>query len=180
MGGFREEQEPDWGPRIILGAAAKPASLPPHASSAGRFEGEPVSVVSTHMGMPNMDFVARECRAVVKGPMAIIRLGTCGAVQRPAKLGDLLVASKGSISIRREPDYWTAGNGHQPYVCSLPVPADPQLSAILVAQAAALVGGDRVVEGLNASADSFYSSQVRAPAACACVHVRDCTYLPMS
>lgn len=32
--------------------------------------------------------------------MAIVRLGTCGAVQAPAKLGDLLVASAGSIAIR--------------------------------------------------------------------------------
>lgn len=44
---------------------------------------------------------------------------------------------------------------------SLPVPADPELSTLLVAEAAALVGPGRVVEGLNASADSFYSSQVR-------------------
>jgi len=32
--------------------------------------------------------------------MAIMRLGTCGATQPPAKLGDMLVASKGSIVVR--------------------------------------------------------------------------------
>ncbi|KAG2427917.1 hypothetical protein HYH02_014519, partial [Chlamydomonas schloesseri] len=173
----------------------------------GRFQGEPVSIVSTHMGMPNMDFVVRENRAVVRGQMAIVRLGTCGAVQRPAKLGDLLIAARGSIGIRRDPDYWTlahqhvhqqqhhatgngsgtsaaggapapaAANGNgaagglsysygagaaagtRPYMVSLPVPADDELAALLTAEATAVVGAGRVVQGLNASADSFYSSQ---------------------
>eukprot|EP00967_Tisochrysis_lutea_P053744 scaffold66976_cov18-Tisochrysis_lutea.AAC.2 len=35
--------------------------------------------------------------------MAIVRLGTCGAAQPPAKLGDMLVASAGSIAIRYIP-----------------------------------------------------------------------------
>ena len=160
------------------------------------------------MGMPNMDFVVRENRAVVRGQMAIVRLGTCGAVQRPAKLGDLLIASHGSIGIRRDSDYWTLafqkeqeqaqlqhhaaghggltaanGNGNgfgnsnggglsysygsgaaagaRPYMVSLPVPADGELAALLTAEATAVVGPGRVVQGLNASADSFYSSQVR-------------------
>jgi uridine phosphorylase len=52
------------------------------------------------MGMPNMDFVVRESRAVIDGPMAIVRLGTCGALRLPAQLGDLLVASRGAICIR--------------------------------------------------------------------------------
>ena len=34
-----------------------------------------VSVVATGMGMAMMDFVVRECRAVVDGQMAICRLG---------------------------------------------------------------------------------------------------------
>ncbi len=52
--------------------------------------------------MPNMDFVIRECRAVAPEgePMLVVRLGTCGAVQRPAKLGNLLIASCGSVCIR--------------------------------------------------------------------------------
>ncbi|GFR52160.1 hypothetical protein Agub_g14691 [Astrephomene gubernaculifera] len=186
----------------------------------GLYEGQPVSIVSTHMGMPNMDFVVRENRAVVRGQMAIVRLGTCGAVQRPAKLGDLLIASHGSISIRRDPDYWsllesashhhTAGNGdsncascnnnssnmnglavhasintngatagtngqthgagsnssncmigRKPYTVAMRVPADAQLAALLAAEAERVVGAERVVHGLNASADSFYSSQGR-------------------
>lgn len=121
--------------------------------------------------------------------MAIVRLGTCGAVQRPARLGDLLIATHGSIAIHRNPDFWTlsmqgaAGNGSsssgaapsssksvqegssvadaRPYRLCLPVPADQELGSLLVEEAAAAVGAGRVVQGLNASADSFYSSQVR-------------------
>ena len=52
------------------------------------------------MGMANMDFVIRECQAVVQGPLAMIRLGTCGAIQPPAHLGNFLVASEGSICVR--------------------------------------------------------------------------------
>ena len=59
-----------------------------------------MSIVSTMMGMANMDFVIRECQAIVEGSMAMVRLGTCGAVQPPASLGSFLVASEGSICIR--------------------------------------------------------------------------------
>lgn len=52
------------------------------------------------MGMANMDFVIRECQAVVDGPLAMVRLGTCGAVQPPAHLGSFLVASEGSVCVR--------------------------------------------------------------------------------
>ena len=68
--------------------------------TAGSYRGVPVSICSTLMGTPNMDFVVRENRAVVDGQMAFIRLGTCGALQRPARLGDAIVASPGSVFIR--------------------------------------------------------------------------------
>jgi len=37
----------------------------------GGFGGVPVSIIATGMGAPNMDFVVREARAVVDGPMAM-------------------------------------------------------------------------------------------------------------
>lgn len=154
--------------------------------------------------------------------MAIVRLGTCGAVQRPAKLGDLLLATHGSVAVHRDPDYWTlmdeqqydnpqqsgsgssssngaaSGNGAcanglpkvaetgvrvsdsfvqgggrstaagdavppRPYRVTLPVRGDGGLGSLLAKEAAAVVGEERVVQGLNASGDSFYSSQVRYP-----------------
>lgn len=52
------------------------------------------------MGTANMDFAVRESLAVVEGPVAIIRLGTCGVVQAPGMVGNLQVATKGAVSIR--------------------------------------------------------------------------------
>lgn len=67
---------------------------------AGLYNNIPISIVTTMMGMPNMDFVVRESRAVVDGQMAIVRLGTCGALRPPATLGTLLVASQGAVCLR--------------------------------------------------------------------------------
>jgi len=39
----------------------------------GTFEGVSISIVSIGMGCPMMDFFIRESRAIVAGPMAIIR-----------------------------------------------------------------------------------------------------------
>jgi len=130
-------------------------------TATGLYNGVPVSIVSHLMGIANMDFMVRECRAVTDGTMAVVRLGTCGALQPPAKLGDLLVASAGAIFVRRDPDAWTLNDGTPPYATSLPVLPDAELSAALAAEGARQLGPQHVVEGLNATADSFYSSQGR-------------------
>jgi uridine phosphorylase len=39
----------------------------------GTFNGVAVSIIATGMGYPMMDFVVRETRAVVNGPMAMLR-----------------------------------------------------------------------------------------------------------
>ena len=77
--------------------------------AAGRYLGVPLSIVVTHMGLANADFVVRECRAVVPHgrQMAVVRLGTCGALQAPARLGTLVVASPGAVLIR-----WAGRGGH--------------------------------------------------------------------
>lgn len=131
----------------------------------GLHQGTRVSIVSTMMGHPNMDFVVRENRAVVDGQMAIIRLGTSGGLQPPASIGTVVVAFPGSVSIRRDPDAFAdAASLAHPYIVSLPVAADPLLSHRLRAELEARLGAGGVAEGLNASADSFYSSQGRAAA----------------
>eukprot|EP00899_Mesostigma_viride_P015371 jgi/Mesvir1/23835/Mv10640-RA.1 len=164
----------------------------------GLYEGVVISIISTGMGIAMMDFLVRESRAVVDGPMAFIRLGTCGILQPVAALGGFVVASKGSVVIRREPDYFEHvaaasgkgskgsdegknGNGvngspliagmtppaprEAPYRISRPVPADAALSALvyerLMEVTGAVPGDGQVVEAMNATADSFYSSQGR-------------------
>ena len=59
----------------------------------GKFNGVSVSVVATEMGTPNMDFIVRETRGVVEGPMAIVRFGSCGIVQRATAPGSICVAT---------------------------------------------------------------------------------------
>ena len=70
-------------------------------------------------------------------------------------------------SLRRNPDAWSdypPGNGighlHAPYTFTQPVFADPELVWSLAAEAGLIMGPANVVRGLNATADSFYSSQV--------------------
>lgn len=61
---------------------------------------------------------------------------------------------------RRNPDAWALGNGSSAYISSLPVQADEGLTQSLLSEARAALGESSVVTGLNATADSFYSSQV--------------------
>lgn len=152
----------------------------------GRFNGVPVSIVATGMGISMMDFVVREARVVVDGTLAIVRLGSCGGLaETPA--GCLTVASKGSVLIRRDPDAdhepfpdprpapptdaagLRASRPDRPYVISRCVPADAELSRLYAEALRECVAGHeevkdaRVVEGIGASADSFFSSQGREP-----------------
>jgi len=140
-----------------------------HASSrgfvtlTGTFEGVPVSVVATGMGTAMIDFVVRECRAVVAGDMAFLRLGTCGVVDEATPIGTVCVASEGSVLVRREPDMFGVEGGCSgpPYSVSRPVPADPQLAGLLVRCLEEELGAGGVAEGMNATADGFYASQGR-------------------
>lgn len=127
----------------------------------GFYRGSRVSIISTHMGIANMDFVVREVRAVVEGPLCVVRFGTCGAVQPPAKLGDFIIATEGSVCIRTNPDAFAKESSEAPYTITSVVPSDPELSQALYTEAAKLVGSGNVVSGLNATADLFYSSQGR-------------------
>eukprot|EP01102_Stenamoeba_stenopodia_P010361 TRINITY_DN3112_c0_g1_i1.p1 TRINITY_DN3112_c0_g1~~TRINITY_DN3112_c0_g1_i1.p1 ORF type:complete len:366 (-),score=95.27 TRINITY_DN3112_c0_g1_i1:36-1133(-) len=137
----------------------------------GLFEGVPVSIIATGMGIAMIDFVVRETRAVVDGPMNIIRFGTCGTPRSDIKVGSMVVASKGSVEITRNPDAFSLPpeqtNIKDCYRFSKPVTSDPELSKHIIQslkeelkpypkQAA------KVIEGLNATADTFYASQGRS------------------
>ena len=45
------------------------------------------------MGIPNMDFTVRELRYCAKGPMAVVRVGTCGSPAE-TKVGEVTVPTK--------------------------------------------------------------------------------------
>ncbi|KAG3107545.1 hypothetical protein PI124_g14835 [Phytophthora idaei] len=143
----------------------------------GEMKGVQVSIVATGMGVPNMDFVVRETRAIVEGPMIIIRFGTCGAVRKEIAPGSVVVSGNGSVMITRNPDaFFPDATGEEYYRVSRVMPSSPALSKALVAAMndklgalraepiiAASIGRDAlsVFDGLNATACSFYSSQGR-------------------
>ncbi|KAJ1977557.1 hypothetical protein H4R35_002246 [Dimargaris xerosporica] len=124
----------------------------------GTYHGVPVSIVAIGMGMAMMDFFVREVRAVVEGPMAIIRLGSCGTSGR-AQLGDIIVPDQ-AIAVTRNYDYFSTGHG-EAYRLSKPTACDAQLGQALYTRLSACLGAARVKQGLNATCDSFYSSQGR-------------------
>lgn len=129
----------------------------------GKKNNIPVTIIATGMGIPMIDFVVRESRAIVEGPMLFIRLGTCGTPTSNIKVGTISVASPGSICIRRDPDAFHESNkGKIPYYSfSKIIPSDSQLSDSLSKNLQKNIHSGLVTTGLNATADSFYSSQGR-------------------
>lgn len=129
----------------------------------GTYNKVPLTIIATGMGVAMIDFLVRECRAVIDGTMVVLRYGTCGTPQPTIPVGTVCVTSS-SVLIRRNPDHWlpspTGGPSPSPYDISLPVPSDPTLTTLLHSNIVKLVGGN-VVTGSNVTADSFYSSQGR-------------------
>ncbi|KAF5346483.1 hypothetical protein D9756_010040 [Leucocoprinus leucothites] len=133
----------------------------------GRYSGTPVSIVSIGMGNPNMDFFVREIRECLEGDMVVVRLGSCGALI-DVPVGTVVVP-EACIAVTRNynfdfihPDN---NDGEPAYRISKSVLADQALyqklvSAIRMAKPPDWPGP--ILAGLiNASADSFYSSQGR-------------------
>lgn len=124
-----------------------------------------------NMGYPNMDFLVREIRAVTTGPLRIVRLGSCAGLRSDLPVGTVAVASEGSLLIRQNPDAWGAevgtetngGGAVDPFLFHRVVPADEGLSRLLLKELKHALSDEKeavaVVGCLNASADSFYSSQ---------------------
>ena len=97
----------------------------------------------------------------------LCRFGTCGGIAEDAHTGCVVVASGGSAYIQRNPDAF--GNVEaaataaevSPYHISSITPASPGLSALVSAELTNVIGGEHVKNGVNITADSFYSGQGR-------------------
>ncbi|KAK7688313.1 hypothetical protein QCA50_008684 [Cerrena zonata] len=132
----------------------------------GRYNGVPVSIVSIGMGSPNVDFFLREVRECLSGDLVVVRLGSCGALV-DVKVGTVVVPS-GSIAINRNYDYDFVNGGpenERPYRFSRRVSVDAELQSA-VSRALEQTRPPTIETGiltntLNASTDSFYSSQGR-------------------
>lgn len=72
----------------------------------GTYKGVPVSLVTSLMGIPNMDFTVRELRAIINGPMAIMRIGTCGSPVCP--IGTVTVPERYHVVLRIPTSYLKA------------------------------------------------------------------------
>ncbi|RKP24854.1 nucleoside phosphorylase domain-containing protein [Syncephalis pseudoplumigaleata] len=138
----------------------------------GRFLGQPVSIIAIGMGMAMMDFMLREVRAVVDGPLCVIRIGTCGSIATAANVGDIIVPD-GSAAVTRRFDAFfdlaaassspSAGelSADECYTFSRVFPADAELTAALREQLGQQLSEERVVPGVNVTADTFYAAQGR-------------------
>jgi len=129
----------------------------------GRKKNVPLSIIAIGMGISMADFLVREARAIVEGPLIIIRFGTCGCLDGSIPIGSVVVANPGSVLVRREPDAFrtNAKNGTKHYSISHPVESDRQLSELTFDHLKKGWGETRTFSAMNASADSFYGSQGR-------------------
>ncbi len=148
----------------LLDGGRAPFSLKSHRgfeTYTGAFQGAPASVVATGMGGPMMDFAVRELRHVIDGPLMLVRLGSCGGLSPEAVPGVVVANTQGSVRIARNFDFDAVfeEDRDQNYVISDRV-AKPDAS-LARRLADELSKECDVVEGLNASADSFYDAQGR-------------------
>ncbi|KAF9269740.1 purine and uridine phosphorylase [Marasmius fiardii PR-910] len=132
----------------------------------GRYKGIPVSIMSIGMGSPNMDFFVRETRECLSGDMLIIRLGSCGCLI-DAPVGTVVVP-KACVAVTRNMDFDFINPDRceePPYRISKPVYGDSefhtQVKKSLETAKPIHSGTVILADTVNASADSFYSSQGR-------------------
>lgn len=133
----------------------------------GLYRGVPVTIMAIGMGLSMMDFAVREMRALVDGDMVIIRLGTAGSPHRDCHPGTMVVSSE-TVRIEQNLASTDYSNPSAPrswkdaYMISKPAPADAGLTASLIEHLKTFAPTAKgVVQGVSASAESFYSSQGR-------------------
>ncbi|MCE4606457.1 MAG: uridine phosphorylase [Desulfurococcales archaeon] len=114
----------------------------------GIYRGTPISVTSTGIGSPSTAIAIEELLRV--GARAMIRVGTCGAIQRNIRPGDLVVAT-GAVRLE--------GTSKQYAPVEYPAVADYRVVEALVETVETL--GYRYHTGIVASTDSFYLGQGR-------------------
>jgi len=137
-----------------------------YTSITGLYKGRAITIVTSLMGFANMDFTVRELRHVISGPMAIVRVGTCGTPDPQIPVGDIIVPDK-FRSVHRDPDCFgddsdspmTEDELARAYVVSKPMEPCADLAQLLREQIRAT--GRTVHAGTGLACCSFYSSQGR-------------------
>jgi uridine phosphorylase len=119
-----------------------------YRTATGTHEGIPISVTSTGIGSPGAAIAVEELARV--GAQNLIRVGSCGAIQPEASVGDLIITTG---AVRQE------GTSDEYVREDYPATADHTIVSALIAAAEEL-GYDYHV-GLTCSTDSFYAGQGR-------------------
>lgn len=152
----------------FLDASPKPFRLATERgflTITGRYQGVPLSIVSIGMGSAMADFFVREVRECLSGDMVVVRLGSCGGLV-DVKVGSVVVP-RASIAVNRnyDFDFQTGQSTEPPYRYSQPVHADEELRAAVAKTLRdtrpPTVAAGVITDTINASTDSFYSSQGR-------------------
>lgn len=126
----------------------------------GIYRDKPISIVCPGMGVPNTDFMVRESREVIAGPMAMARFGTCGVVEEKITPGDIMLP-KYVTFLRQNFDFDPATDKPESqFYISKPCEPDNAFHELLTKKFTEQVGADHVHnKGLMATAETFYSGQ---------------------
>jgi len=115
---------------------------------AGTYDGEPLAVTSTGIGAPSAAIAVEELARV--GAETFVRVGSCGAIQAEASVGDLVITT---AAVRQE------GTSDEYVREDYPAAADDEVVTALVTAAERL--GHEYHLGVTCSTDSFYAGQSR-------------------
>lgn len=121
----------------------------------GMYKGCLVSIIATGMGFAMVELMAIQARAVVDGPLVIVRLGTCGSLHEDVPIGCFALADR-TYFIRQEYEA-------DPFpfeVCKKPLYLDAELNKRIMEEFGQY-SDYRTVMGPNFAADTFYPSQGR-------------------
>ena len=115
----------------------------------GTFKGVKVSVTSTGIGGPALAIAVEELINV--GAKNFIRIGTCGALQKHVKLGDIIIATAG---VRGD------GTSREYFPLEYPAVADFHMVEAIVNTAEEI--GVEVFPGIIRGHDAFYAESIFA------------------
>lgn len=120
-----------------------------YVTLTGKYRGLDLTVMGTGIGPDNIEIAVIELAQVVKNP-TFLRIGSCGALQKEIRLGDLVV-STGAVRLENTSTYFVP-EGY-------PAVANYEVVVALLSACSSL--GFRHHAGLTASAPGFYGAQSR-------------------
>jgi uridine phosphorylase len=126
------------------------------ATYTGKIRGIPVSVVATGMGFAMAELLIVQARAIVDGPMCMIRFGTCGSLHADVPVGCFAVTDK-VYGVRQSYEQEEFPYEITKTSCLL----DEGITEMLQDGFAKELPEYRTVTGPGFSADTFYGSQGR-------------------